>query len=187
MDRNEDAAAGAANAGALSAVTDVREWLAPSDAVALAKIEERRCKVLARMAEFAVVVRQPQRREEALQLLLLIVHWVEGLYSAEDALLVGGAPPSAQRQARRAVLSELRASVARLAAPDGAGEEFDLAHAIDALLIHESVGGGRMGAQQPAALRQAASARASAPEAQRPTRSAVRQPARWQRSGEASP
>src|SRR5215467_5548577 len=137
MVRDEGATAGAASMDGVFADGEVSAWSAPCDAVALARIEERRCKVRARMAEFASVVRIPQRREEALQLLLLIVHWVEGLYSAEDSLLGPGAHGNAQRIAHRTVLRELRASVARLAAPDGAYEDFDLAHAIDALLIHE--------------------------------------------------
>jgi hypothetical protein len=137
MDRDESVAATAANGHAGFAHLGLQEWHVPSDVGALARIEERRCKVLACMAEFAAVVRQPQRREEALQLLLLIVHWVEGLYSAEDSLLAPGAHGNAQRVAHRAVLRELRAGVARLVAPDGAYDDFDLVHAIDALLIHE--------------------------------------------------
>jgi len=137
MDRDDSAAAAAANGHAGSVHLGLQEWHVANDAGALARIEQRRCKVLARMAEFAAIVRQPQRRDEALQLLLLIVHWVEGLYAAEDSLLAQGAHGNAQRLAHRTVLRELRASVARLAAPDGAYEEFDLAHAVDALLIHE--------------------------------------------------
>src|SRR5262245_40482016 len=135
MDRDESAAAANGHPGSVH--LGLQEWHVPSDAGALARIEERRCKVLERMAEFRAVVRAPHRREEALQRLLLIVHWVEGLYSAEDSLLAPGAHGNAQRMAHRTVLRELRASVARLAAPDGAYEDFDLAHAIDALLIHE--------------------------------------------------
>jgi hypothetical protein len=176
MVRDEGAAAEAADMGAVFADGDVREWPAPVDAAALARIEARRCKVRARMAEFAAVVREPQRREEALQLLLLIVHWVEGLYAAEDSLLPPGAHANAQRQAHRAVLRDLHASVARLVSPDGGYEEFDLAHAIDALLIHECVGGGGMRARQPAALRQAGNLTAIARGAPRPARPGFRQP-----------
>ena len=136
MVRNETMAA-ATEPGAWSPRTDARGWFVPSDTLVQARIEERRAKVLARMAEFPALARQPERRDEALQLLLLIVHWVEGLYSAEDALLARSAQGSAQRQAHRAVLRDLRTNVARLAAPDGLYEEFDLIHALDALLIHE--------------------------------------------------
>src|SRR5262245_40598711 len=100
---DDEAIVEAADASTWSSGADVRAWLAPGDADALARIEERRSKVRARMAEFAAVVREPERHEEALQLLLLIVHWVEGLYSAEDSLLVPGASASAQRQAHRDV------------------------------------------------------------------------------------
>jgi hypothetical protein len=137
MDRDESAAAAAANGHAGIAHLGLQEWHVPSELGALTRIEDRRCKVLAKMAEFAAVVHQPQRRDEAVQLLLLIVHWVEGLYLAQDSLLAPGAHGNAQRLAHRAVLRDLRAGVARLTAPDGAYEEFDLVHAIDALLIHE--------------------------------------------------
>ena len=163
--------------GAVFADGEVREWPAPSDVATRARIEQRRSKVRARMAEFAAVARQPQRREEALQLLLLIVHWVEGLYAAEDSLLVPGAQANAQRVAHRAVLRELHASVARLVSPDGAYEEFDLAHAIDALLIHESVGDGRMNARRPRAFTRAANGTAGTPGAQRQAGPGFRQPA----------
>jgi len=153
--------------GAVFADGAAREWPAPSDPAALARIEERRCKVRARMAEFAAIVRQPQRRDEALQLLLLIVHWVEGLYAAEDSLLPPGAHANAQRVAHRAVLRELHASVARLVSPDGGYEEFDLAHALDPLLIHECLGGSRTRARKQRTVTPAGNVTAAARGAER--------------------
>jgi hypothetical protein len=72
------------------------------------------------------------------------------------------------------VLRELHASVARLVSPESGCEEFDLAHAIDALLIHESVGAARTRARQPALLTQAGNARAIARPARQRVRPAVR-------------
>ena len=126
-------------------------WTARVDATELMQIEERRRLAAASMAMFTRLVRQPQRRGEARKLLPEIVRLVEGLYAAEESVLAGDARLGACRRAHRAVLSDLRTSVRLVTTNDGAYDEFELVHAIDALL-HEWIVSGRMGAPQPVTL-----------------------------------
>jgi len=138
-------------AGTGSAQPCIGSWQANADAYALAQIAERRAMVLASMARYAKLIRQPRRRKEGLQLLPQIMQQVEGLYTAEEPLLASGARAEAQRAARHTVLRDLRASIAQLAANGGACAEFDVVHAMDALL-HEWVVSGRTGTPRAVAF-----------------------------------
>jgi hypothetical protein len=158
MSREDAVATGAADAGSWSPEADLCEWLVPGDAAALAKIEEGRCQLHERMAEFVAIVRAPERHQEALQLLLLIIDWAEALYWVEDSLCGRDAHGRTQRERHRAVLHDLHVNLARLAAHGVAGDAFDLVHAIDALLIHEWVVGTRMDLAESITVRQAGDA-----------------------------
>jgi hypothetical protein len=118
--------------------TDV---LFESPAAEYTTLTERRERVFALICEFQRAVGRPQGLNEAIGILQAILPSSRAYFSAVETLLdkitAAGAAP--HRGEHRSILAELKATLDQCTAPGAKPiAAADLAHALDALVIHEA-------------------------------------------------
>jgi len=103
-------------------------------------LTERRERVFALICEFQRAVAQPQGLNEAIGVLQAILPSSRAYFSAVESLLdkitAAGAAP--HRDEHRRILAEMKGTLDQCAAPGAKPIAADLAHALDALVIHEA-------------------------------------------------
>jgi hypothetical protein len=104
------------------------------------RLAERRRRVFALIREYHRAVVLPHGLNDALRILGAILPCSGAYFSVVESLLdkltaAGSAP---HRDAHRRILAEMRETLDRWSAPDAKPKAPELAHALDALVMHEA-------------------------------------------------